>query len=168
MEITWREAKDYCQKLYPGCDAMEFRDSTVYVVIERAGGEIMRIGHTPAFSDRLAWIEAAKHLDNVHRAHGRDDLRFIRKIPVTEIVAKWQYPEKCPDPYRLQAYFRLPDGELYGISLATDVDIRIPENANEKQHIEGQLSQRLRHDMDFVGYAYTLRFESELPSVPQS
>lgn len=168
MEITWREAKDYCQKLHPGCDAMEFRDRTIYIVIERARGEIMRIGHRPAFSDRLAWIEAAKHLDNVHRAHGRDDLRFVRKIPVTEIVAKWVHTEGPIGPYHLQAYFRLPDGELYEISLAVDFDIRLPENAFWKQDTEQQLSWQLRHDMDFVGYAYTLRFESELPTVPQA
>lgn len=161
MEITWREAKDYCRSINPDYDVMEFVDGTVYVVLERRDGTIVRLGRTPSFSERLAWIEGAKYLDHSAKFDGRENERFKRTTPPLNIRAQWIF---SPDLLRftLCATFRPPDDEMYEISMYCDYDIRLPEHADEKQRIEEHFRREFVANMQFLGYAFTLKIEEEV------
>lgn len=165
MEITWREAKDYCRSLNPDYDVMEFVDGTVYVVLELSNGRIVRLGRTPSFSERLAWIEGAKHLDHSAKFHGRDDLRFKRTTPPLEIRAQWtvcQDDSTVRPQFRLCAVFRLPNDGPCGLSMCCEHDIRLAEHSDEKKRVEDHFYRQLFNDMRFVGYTFTLTIEEEV------
>lgn len=161
MEITWREAKEYCQSINPHYDVMEFVDGTVYVVLEQRNGTIVRLGVIPSFTERLAWIEGAKHLDHIAKFNGRENERFKRTTPPLEIRAQWTV---SPDGLRVTLYatFRLPDNNMYEISMYCDYDIRLPEHADKKQRVEDHFRRQFVEDMRYVGYAFTLTIEEEV------